>query len=125
MLVCPGDKIQFECATTDSQTLVWMSDVYFGSNTALRFSYNSPLYFTQNISAFYYAMLTNKSIETGKINLTSTLSITVLESTKNISHTIVCLNDDINTRTTISFHLAGMYNTLYYVHMLIHIICIA
>ena len=107
MFVCPGDKIQFECATTDSQILVWMSDLYFGSDAALHFSYDSSLNFTQEVSGKHHAVLTSKSMENGRVNLTAMLNITVLDNRES-SHSVICLNGDVGTSTTFSFRLAGM-----------------
>ena len=120
MFVCPGDKIQFQCATTDSQTLGWLSDVYFGSDAALHFSYDSPLDFSQEVSGIHHAILTSKSMENGRIDLTAMLSITVLDSRES-SHSIICLNGDVGTHSTIYFHLAGLHNKLNVVHIQLHI----
>ena len=114
MFTCPGERVHFECAVIHSEILGWMSSVYIDKDAPIHFSYNSSLNAPQKISEDNHAMLTSKSMETGIIDLTAVLSITVRESiVRDRSHSIICLSDDVGTLTTISFHLAGMY--VYYV----------
>ena len=107
MFACPGDIVQFECVTIDSQSLAWMSETYIGPGATVLFSYGSPINVPEKSSGINFAMLMNTSRETGRIQLTSMLSITVLENIKDQLHSVTCLNVDIQTTTTISFQLAG------------------
>ena len=109
IFACPGDIVQFECVTIDSQSLAWMSEYYIGPRATVPFSYGSPINIREESPGINFAMLMNTSRETGRIQLTSMLSITVLESIKDQSHSVTCLNVDIQTTTTVSFQLAGRY----------------
>ena len=108
---CPDEEIHFECATTGSQTLAWMSEVYLGPDSTVRFTYDSPINVPKAVSnsGSHYAMLMNKSMETGRISLTAMFHIVVSESIRDRSHSVTCLNADAGTSTTIDFHLAGIY----------------
>ena len=116
---CPGEEIHFECATSGSQTLTWTSEIYLGPDSALHFTYDSPVNVSKAISGtMHYGMLMDKSMKTGRISLTAALHIVVLESIRDRSHSITCLNADVGTSTTIAFHLAGMH--MYCLHNCTH-----
>lgn len=114
---CPGDEIQFECSIIDSQNLTWKSEDYITSDTPLSFLSTSPTNVTE-VRSGTYAMLMNKSIDNGRIRLTSTLTITVSESIReSMSHSVTCLNVDVGTNTTVYFQLAGMNFNFHCINM--------
>ena len=110
MYACPGEEILFECVTIGSQILAWMSEDYIGQGTALNLTHISrtgaP---AEALHSETSAMLMDVSIDKGSSKLTAMLKITVLESIKEKTHSVACLNIDVGTNTTVSFGVDGMY----------------
>lgn len=106
--VCPGDRINLSCVSIDSQSHAWSSAEYINSEQ-LRFSVDDP----DNIrhkspqNPDVVAWLTNVSQVNGVSQITSSLNITILPSITMRNHSVECINSDVGTRSTVTFHYAG------------------
>jgi hypothetical protein len=107
--VCPGDRIILNCVSVYSQSHTWSSAEYINGEQ-LRFSLdddpdNATHKSQQNPGVV--ARLTNTSQVNGVPQITSSLNITILPSIIMRNHSVQCINTDIGTMSTITFHHAG------------------
>lgn len=109
LTACPGDRLTFICKTRDSDSLIWSSDEYVnGQSTQLNFTaHDTPgllLMLDDTVAA-----LVSVSQENGVLEITCNLTITVLPSIGQHSHSVTCANSDIGTRNVTTFGLAGIH----------------
>lgn len=106
--VCPGDRINLNCVSIDSQSHAWNSTEYTNSEE-LRFSVDDPdnILHKNPQNPDVVAWLTNISQVNGVLQITSSLNITILPSIIMRNHSMECINSDVGTRSTVTFHYAG------------------
>ena len=103
--VCLGQRTSFQCTTVGSAGIAWRSTDFIGSNVVqIEFLDNEALRTPKRSARFNdtVAVLTSK----GSGVLTSMLTVTV--TSVNLNPSITCINGDLGTETTFSFHVIGM-----------------
>ena len=112
---CPGQSHQFKCTVSYSQRMAWISEEYIGLNGDRLYltsesSVGTPLRASGNPTTFTTLIDTTIVQENGRLQLTSSLNITISHSILEQNHTVTCLNVDLGTEKSIhvTFQIAGM-----------------
>ena len=116
--VCPGDNVTITCSTGDSDSLGWRSDEYIGIDTQINVTFYETKAILISHIATSVATLSYTNLRNGVRLLVSRLNFTVLSSVENQTHTVMCVNTNLNTSSIGTLRMAGIlctrtFNTLH------------
>ena len=106
---CPGDRHQLVCRALYAHNIVWISHDYIGRYD-MEISVSSPIGRPLRVSGNTdtYAVMDRAEKVNGSFQLTSTLAIVIVPSLGEQNHTVTCLNRDLGTQQSVTFHIAGI-----------------
>lgn len=110
---CPNRNLTFTCEAIDSDLIAWKSDEYIGQGgRELQLSYYNVIgtEVRNEDNPNTVATLVNRYIRHGLPVLVCQLNITVSPNILNSSHSVTCLNADLQTTAHFQFSSQGNYS---------------